>query len=282
MKDPAVLFYIKDWLTSTAEMDADCRGWYLNLLLHNYDKGDLPNDLEKLAVLCNVKFSEYKRFEHVFEQVLKHKFEHNENLRLTNTRTNEILQSRELFKDKRSKAGKISYMMKYFAKNFAEDYKNTGLRDFVKKNFNYEIDSKNEQEFKQVFKHLFELYINENENVNKEVSSNNFSSNDINNYKVENFEKKSKNEIYSKELLESHSWVETVCMQNRISTDEIFKWIDKFNKKLISEQDIKFKKQEYASHFSRWLTQEISKEKSTAAKNNTQPSYSNEIWDQMQ
>ena len=78
-KDPAVLFFINDWLTSTAEMDADIRGWYLNLLLHNYDKKDLPNDVEKLAVLCNVKFSEYERFKQVFEQVLKQKFELNEN-----------------------------------------------------------------------------------------------------------------------------------------------------------------------------------------------------------
>ena len=75
MKNPACLFYINDWLTSTAEMDADCRGWYLNLLLHNYDKETLPNEIEKLAVLCNVKFSEYQRFEQVFEHVLKQKFE---------------------------------------------------------------------------------------------------------------------------------------------------------------------------------------------------------------
>ncbi|WP_312208251.1 DUF1376 domain-containing protein, partial [Empedobacter sp.] len=67
-KDPAVLLYINDWLVSTADMDADCRGWFLNLLLHNYDKGSLPDDIEKLAVLCNVRFSEFNRFEQVFEQ----------------------------------------------------------------------------------------------------------------------------------------------------------------------------------------------------------------------
>ena len=116
-KDPAVLFFINDWLTSTAEMDADVRGWYLNLLLHNYDKKDLPNDIEKLAVLCNVKFSEYERFKQVFEQVLKQKFELNEFNRLSNERTNSILRSRENFKDKRSSAGKVSYIMKYMAKN---------------------------------------------------------------------------------------------------------------------------------------------------------------------
>lgn len=170
-KDPAVLFYINDWLTSTAEMDADVRGWYLNLLLHNYDKTDLPNDVEKLAVLCNVKFSEYERFKQVFEQVLKQKFEQTENNRLTNSRTNDILKNREIFKDKRSNAGKVSYVMKYLAKNYNKEYRIKALKEYVKDNFDYDIDLKNEQMLKQVFKHLFELYRNENES-NSSIDNN--------------------------------------------------------------------------------------------------------------
>lgn len=165
-KDPAVLFYINDWLTSTAEMDADVRGWYLNLLLHNYDKTDLPNDVEKLAVLCNVKFSEYERFKQVFEQVLKQKFEQTENNRLTNLRTNDILKNREIFKDKRSNAGKVSYVMKYLAKNYNKEYRIKALKEYVKDNFDYNIDLKNEQVLKQVFEQVFELYRNENESNN--------------------------------------------------------------------------------------------------------------------
>lgn len=166
MKDPAVLFYINDWLTSTSEMDADCRGWYLNLLLHNYDKGSLPNEIEKLAVLCMVKFSEYERFKQVFEQVLKQKFEELDEHRISNLRTQNILKSREIFKEKRSDAGKISYLMKYFAKNHNKQYKIIKVREFVKSNFDLEIDTKNQTEIEQMFKHLFELYINENEIVN--------------------------------------------------------------------------------------------------------------------
>lgn len=164
-KDPAVLFYINDWLTSTAEMDADVRGWYLNLLLHNYDKKDLPNDIEKLAVLCNVKFSEYERFKQVFEQVLKQKFELTSENRLTNERTNDILKNREIFKDKRSNAGKVSYIMKYMAKNYNKQYKDKALNTFLKDNFDYSIDLKNEQMLKQVFEQVFELYRNENESI---------------------------------------------------------------------------------------------------------------------
>lgn len=167
-KDPACLFYINDWLTSTAEMDSDCRGWYLNLILHNYDKGDLPSDIERLAVLCNVKFSEFKRFEQVFEQVLKHKFEEIEQGRLSNSRTQSIIKARELFKDKRSSAGKASYLMRFFYENFKKEAKDKGLLSFIKQNLNTEIDTKNEQMIEHMFKQMFELYRNENENENKD------------------------------------------------------------------------------------------------------------------
>ncbi|MES2796692.1 MAG: DUF6291 domain-containing protein [Bacteroidota bacterium] len=70
-----------------------------------------------------------------------------------------------------------------------------------------------------------------------------------------------KNEIYGREILESQSWIETVSMQNKITPEEVPKWIEDFNKKLISELDNKISKKEYASHFSRWLPGEILKSK---------------------
>lgn len=171
MKDPAVLLYINDWLVSTADMDADCRGWFLNLLLHNYDKGSLPDDIEKLAVLCNVRFSEFKRFEQVFEQVLKHKFNKDLKGNLTNERTSLILQSREVFKEKRSNAGKMSYLMRFFAQKFPAEFRKKSLKDYIRNNFNFEnVDLKNEQMIEQVFKQMFELYINENENENENIN----------------------------------------------------------------------------------------------------------------
>ena len=167
MKDPAVLIYVNDWLNSTAAMEADCRGWYLNLILHNYDKGSLPNDIEVLAVLCNVKFSEFKRFEQVFEQVLKQKFEENEDGTLSNRRTCKILQARENFKDKRSDAGKRSYLSKYLQKNYAQQCKKKAFKDFVMENIDTSIDLKNEQNIEQMFEQVFKLYRNENAIIDK-------------------------------------------------------------------------------------------------------------------
>lgn len=161
-KDPAVLFFIDKWLIATKEMKSDCRGWYLNLILHQFDKGDLPDELEELANLADVRISEYKKFEQVFEQVLKQKFDVLPNGRLSNSYAREILRKREEFKDKRTEAGKISYFLRYARTNLSKD---ENIIQFVKNKIDFKtFDVKNEQVFKQVFKQLSELYT-ENENV---------------------------------------------------------------------------------------------------------------------
>lgn len=158
MKDPAALFYIDNWLTSTAEMDSDVRGWYLNLILHQFDKKDLPNDTEKLASLAGVRFSEFERFKQMFEQVFKQKFKQNTNGRLENDMVNEILRRREEFKEKRSDAGRMGYFTKFISKNFKL---NKGQLQFIKDNVDLsEIDLKDEQVLKQMVEQMLKLYIN--------------------------------------------------------------------------------------------------------------------------
>lgn len=56
---------INSWFLLSTDLDADCRGWFLNLAIHFLDKGSLPSDDEKLALLANVKFSEFQRFSEV-------------------------------------------------------------------------------------------------------------------------------------------------------------------------------------------------------------------------
>lgn len=48
-KDPAFLFYSKDWLSGTAEYMPDEKGVYIDLLCHQHQKGSLPSDTERLA-----------------------------------------------------------------------------------------------------------------------------------------------------------------------------------------------------------------------------------------
>jgi len=164
-KDPAVLFFINDWLTATKGMKADAKGWYLNLILFQFSMGDLPNDIEELANLCDVRISEYEKFKQVFEQVLKQKFKLNDKNRLENGRAKDIIQKRELFKQKRSNAGKLSYVLKFFRANFKTNKK---LEQFIKDTIDLDFDIKDEQVLKQVFEQTLELYRNENGNENKD------------------------------------------------------------------------------------------------------------------
>ena len=169
MKDPAALMYIDTWLSSTAEMDADCRGWYLNLTLHQYDKGSLPNDIEKLAQLAVVRFSEFERFKQVWEQVLKHKFKVCEDGRLRNEKAKEILRKREKFTEKRSKSGSVGVIVKLAnTLGFTESEKNKLKTDL----YNDEIDIEQAKD-KQMLKQLLKLYrdVDEDVIVDEEVNT---------------------------------------------------------------------------------------------------------------
>jgi len=168
MKDPAALFYINDWLVATKEMKANERGWYLNLILHQFDKGDLPIDIEELANLADVRFSEYNDFKAKWEQVLKHKFKLNNTGRLENDVARRIIQSRELFKEKRARSGIIGYIVKFAkTKLKADDLEIQYIKDNIDLS---SINIKDEQVLNQVLKHLIKLYRNENENENISIN----------------------------------------------------------------------------------------------------------------
>ena len=162
-KDPAILLYIDKWITATQGMRAEAKGWYLELILYQFDKGSLPNDLDELAAICRIRPSEFDLFKQVFEQVLKHKFKQTDEGTLENDFANEILQKRQRFVEKRSNAGKLSYVLKYYRKNFKM---NKGLEQYIKDNIDLNFDIKDEQVLKQVFKQKSELYINVNEDIN--------------------------------------------------------------------------------------------------------------------
>lgn len=69
----------------------------------------------------------------------------------------------------------------------------------------------------------------------------------------------SKNELFGKKSLETQTWVETLAMQNKIKGEDVSEYIKTFNAKLLTEMDVKINQKDYASHFSRWLVNEIEK-----------------------
>lgn len=190
-KDPAILFFISNWLTSTAEMDSDVRGWYLNLILHQADKNGLPNDLDTLAILAGVKPKEYQNFLAKWEHVLKHKFKQNESGRLENSVAKEILRAREDFKEQRSKSGTVGYCMKiaYGIKEFKNDF-----LEWLKEHlYSLPIEEINLSKDKHVLEHMLKqkhkLYINTIKNINTNKDSNNKEDLEIFEKLFENFRK---------------------------------------------------------------------------------------------
>lgn len=112
-RDPAFLMYYKDIVTSCASWDADEVGWYVRLLCHQADKPEgLDNDLESLASLANVKFSQFDRFKACWEQRLKAKFKANDKGLLLNGKQEEIIKKRKEYSDSQRLSGSIGYLIK--------------------------------------------------------------------------------------------------------------------------------------------------------------------------
>jgi len=85
-KDPAFLFYSKDWLQGTAQLMPDEKGVYIDLLAHQHQDNDLPNDIKRLARIVGMA---EKDFLPIWE-VLKVKFVNSGNNRLVNRKLTEI------------------------------------------------------------------------------------------------------------------------------------------------------------------------------------------------
>ena len=159
-KDPAALLYIDKWMMATTEMKPDARAYYMDLILSQFDKGDLPNDIEELASICRVRVSEFENFKHVFEHVLEQKFKQNKNGRLENEFAKEIIQKRKRYIDERIRAGKISYLIKYMTDTLNYNSKKI---EYFKNNLDIidfeTVDLKNKQVLEQVFEQVFEHFV---------------------------------------------------------------------------------------------------------------------------
>jgi hypothetical protein len=58
-KDPAFLFYSKDWIEGTSEMLPQEKGVYIDLLAHQHQKGSLPSETNRLCRLVGMNESEF-------------------------------------------------------------------------------------------------------------------------------------------------------------------------------------------------------------------------------
>jgi hypothetical protein len=84
-KDPAFLFYPKDWLSGTAEYMPDEKGVYIDLLCHQHQNGSLPIDTERLARIVGLS---HESFLKIWSVISVH-FEQTDN-RLVNRKLNQL------------------------------------------------------------------------------------------------------------------------------------------------------------------------------------------------
>lgn len=88
-KDPAFLFYSKDWIVDTAEMEPEEKGVYIDLLAHQQVNGDLPAEIGKLSKIVRL---EVERFTKIWSAI-SNKFIPSGN-RLVNRRLEEVITER--------------------------------------------------------------------------------------------------------------------------------------------------------------------------------------------
>jgi len=89
-KDPAFLFYPKDWLQGTSSLMPDEKGVFIDLLAHQHQDKDLPNDTRRLARMCGMSENEFL----IIWETLKNKFTITETNRLVNRKLTEITTER--------------------------------------------------------------------------------------------------------------------------------------------------------------------------------------------
>lgn len=98
-KDPAFLFYSKDWIEGTAEMMPDEKGVYIDLLAYQHQRGYLPSETKRLARLVRMSVEEFEnvwnhisdKFEQDGERTLNRKLQQVMDERSDKGETNKII-----------------------------------------------------------------------------------------------------------------------------------------------------------------------------------------------
>ncbi len=175
MKDPAFLFYSKDFYEATRMMLPEERACYIDLLIYQHQNdGYIPNDLKRLVMYCSgVALA-------TLETTLKAKFKLSEK-GWYNERLKNITEERKEFTEKQSVNGKVGQFFKRAIRDLSKkDYQK--LKSLVSKLTinNQELNDRwltkiNEPKamLEAMLKHLEDVNVDEDviENVNNEKDS---------------------------------------------------------------------------------------------------------------
>lgn len=174
MKDPAFLFYTKDFHSGTIDMSCEEVGAYLRLLMYQHQHEKIPNDKERLMRITGI-FTEDK-FDLVWE-IVGAKFQIDGN-HLVNHRLNQEIIKRSEFRPKKlasaTFAGLISKgdltekqvieIKKLFDINEFVEFPIDEIKDKVREWFNHKVN--------QMVDHTVNNIVNANANGNVNVNVN--------------------------------------------------------------------------------------------------------------
>ena len=227
-KDPAFLFYSKDWTDGTAEMLAAEKGVYIDLLVHHHQHDGIPTDLKKVARI--VRMSE-KEFLKIWKEISCRFFE--ENGRFFNKKMLEVMGIR---KEKSIKNKVIGTFASLLRLNTLKPEEYTFIRnefkcdDWLKTNENELTERLTEW-----LQERLSIRLKSIANANKSIS--NITTNKL-----------------KEEILNSQSWLEATAKNNGTDVKSLIEIFDKFWTLQVYETNKENKTQsEIQKHFGNWL-----------------------------
>jgi len=172
-KDPAFLFYSKDWIEGTAELMPDEKGVFVDLLAHQHQKKGLPTDINRLARLVGLSFEEFEKI----WVIIGDKFEEFEG-RLFNKKLLKVM-------DSRSEKGKKNTIIGTFSGILRKEKPSEKEYTFIKNSFNYEEFMRFDSE--RIYERIYEWYmerLKSIENANANIYITNTLDNEIHNTEI--------------------------------------------------------------------------------------------------
>ena len=184
-KDPAFLFYSKDWLEGTAEMLPEEKGIYIDLLCYQHQRGDLPNDLKRLSRLVRLSENDFNKM----WEIVSTKFERMDN-RLVNRKLSDVM-------TERSNKGKRNAIIGKFASLLKNANLNKKEYNLMKSQFNLaEFERMDERNVSERLTEWFSLCLKRIENANAIINIDNKEKTEYSKFYDEQIIKSDNNDMY--------------------------------------------------------------------------------------
>lgn len=161
-KDPAFLFYSKDWIEGTAELSPAEKGVYIDLLCYQHQRSDLPSDLHRLCRLVRLSYDEFL----VIWNVISDKFIIDGD-RMFNLKLSEVMSERSIKGKKNKIIGIFASLLR--KSDLPKDVYNK-IRNMFKADEFMQIETKRLTErLTEWYEERLKSIANENEDANEDI-----------------------------------------------------------------------------------------------------------------